>query len=256
MSRLNARWITGTPAVLSVLVLFACALLSALGLLWFTIPKIDSLLNRLVQKYDTMLPEITIRNGHASIRDKQPFVIDIGEKDVALVIDTREGKENEALDHVKNAEVGAVLARDKIVIKNRGEIRIVPLADAPDVVVNAHNIQSVVDQYRPTVFTLGAALAVFYFFFMKSLQVLLLGLIPYFGARVYAAPLTYGEALKISTMAMIPPVLFDLFLYATGVRIPAAYVIYFVLYIGVLVLAVRNWGREPEPSVGSVAINP
>jgi hypothetical protein len=256
MSRLNARWIAGTPAVLSVLVLFACAAMSAVGLLWFTIPKIDSLLNRLVQKYDTILPEITIRNGHASIREKQPFVIDIGEKDVALVIDTREGKQNEALDHVKDAEVGAVLARDKIVIKNRGEIRIVPLADAPDVVINARNIQSVVDQYRATVLTLGAAVVVLYFFFIKSLQVLLLGFIPYFGARVYAAPLTYGAALKLSTMAMIPPVVFDLFLYSTGVRIPAAYVVYFVLYVGVLVLAVRNLVRQSEPSVNSIAINP
>jgi hypothetical protein len=257
MSRLNARSIAKSSAWVTFLVLVACIALSAVSLLWLSIPAIDSLLGRLVEKYDERLPEITLKDGHASIRGKQPFVVDLGgEKDVALVIDTREGKEKEALEHLKVVEVGTVLTRNSIVVKSQGEVRTISLSGLPDMVVNGGTIQEAIAHYRPTVLMAGAALVFLYYCFAKSLQVLLFGLIPYFAARVYSIPLTYGESLKIATMAMVPVVLLFVVLNMGGLDLPAASVVYFALYVGLLVLAARDLKQRAASLTNSFGINP
>ena len=80
--------------IVVVCVLLALAGLSAWGLVSSTKPMVERFLNEKIDQYDTFLPEISIREGRASIREEQPYYI---EKDkvgkVVVVIDTREGKE-------------------------------------------------------------------------------------------------------------------------------------------------------------------
>jgi hypothetical protein len=257
MIPLSARSIAKSPAWISFLVLFACIALSAASLLWVTIPAVDSLMNRLVEKYDERLPEITLRDGHASIRGQQPFLVDLGEaKDLALAIETREGKEKEALDRLKGVEVGAVLTRNSFVIKSQGEVRTIPLSGMPDMVINGGTIQDAVEHYRPTVVTVGAVLVFLYYCFAKCLQVLLFGLIPYFAARAYPISLTYGESLKIATMALVPVVLFLVLLNLSGISLPGASIVYFAVYVGLLVLAIRDLRQNPATAGNSFGINP
>ena len=95
-------------------------------------------------------------------------------------------------------------------------------------------------EYFPLVVRVGTVVAVVYFLLAKPLQILILALLPFFGARFYSVPLTYGEAFKIATFSMIPPVVLDLIVDYTAMRLATAFGIYFGLYVLLLVLATRD----------------
>jgi len=240
------------PAIALVLILCGCVGLGTLGMMLSTVPAIGAFLERASGKYDSIFPEITIRAGQASVREKQPYVLDrLREKDLLIMVDTREGKQSEALNHLKEVPSGAVLTRDTLVIKNQGEIRILPLKNMPDMVINSESLQTAVRDYMPTFSHWAAVALLFYFLVVKPAQVLILGTIPYFAAKAYSVSLSYGNALKIASVAMAGPVILDFLLDVSGVRLPGQFVVYFVAYIGILILAardlVRNSGFSPEP---------
>ncbi|HMK37136.1 MAG TPA: DUF1189 family protein [Desulfomonilaceae bacterium] len=235
-----ARKIIGIPVLAIVLIILAAVGLSTWSLVSTGGERIESLVDRGVEKYDVYLPEITIRRGEASIRGKQPYFVDTGEKDLVVVIDTREEKSADALDYLKDAEAGAVLNRDRITVKNQGKIQVIPLKEFPDVVLNSQNLRDMVQDYMPTVIRVGILLVAFYFFFVKLFQVLLLALIPYIATRSYNARLTYGQAVKISTAAMAGPVILDVLMECAGIRIPGWFILYFVIYSGILALLIRD----------------
>jgi hypothetical protein len=97
---------------------------------------------------------------------------------------------------------------------------------------------------------------ILYFLIVKPLQALIFCTVAH-AARSYSTELSYGEAIKLSTVAMVPPVTLDLFLDLSGIGIPMAFIIYFGLYIGLLILAVRDLVRSsPLPTGPSTSINP
>jgi hypothetical protein len=253
----TARSICRIPAIAVVLVLLGCAGLSAWGLFSWFWPKVGTVLEHVVGTYDAVLPEITIRDGKASIREQQPHFIDLGEKDLVVVIDTRENKQKDALDYLKDVSTGAVLARDSVFTKSQGQIRIIPLTGIPDLVVNSRNLKALLDEYLPTVTWVFILVVILYFLIVKPLQALIFALLPQVAARSYSVALTYGEAIKLSAVAMVPPVTLDLFLDLSGIGIPMAFIIYFGLYIALLILAVRDLVHSSPLQTGpSTSINP
>ncbi|MGO9569195.1 MAG: DUF1189 family protein [Desulfomonilaceae bacterium] len=253
----TARSICKIPAIAVVLVLLVCAGLSAWGLFSWVWPKVETVLEYVVGTYDAVLPEITIRDGKATIREQQPHFIDTGDKDLVVVVDTREDKQKEALDYLKDVSTGAVLARDSVVTKSQGQIRIIPLKGIPDLVLNSRNLRALFDEYLPTVTRIFILVVILYFLIVKPIQAIIFALLPYFVARSYSAALTYGEAIKLSALAMVPPVTLDLFLNLSGIRIPMSFIIYFGLYIALLILAVRDLVRsKPLPTGPLTSINP
>jgi hypothetical protein len=253
----TARSICKIPAMAVVLILLVCAGLSAWGLYSWVWPKVETVSEYVIGTYDALLPEITIRDGKASIREQQPHFIDTGDKDLVVVVDTRENKQKDALDYLKDVSTGAVLTRDSVVTKNQRQIRIIPLKGIPDLVVNSRNLRALLDEYLPTVTRILILVIILYFLIVKPLQALIFALLPHVAARSYSVSLTYGEAMKLSTVAMVPPVTLDLFLDLSGIGIPMAFIIYFGLYIGLLILAVRDLVHSsPLPTGPSTSINP
>jgi len=253
----TARAICRIPAIAVVLILLACAGLSAWGLFSWFWPKVGTVLEYVAGTYDALLPEITIRDGKASIREQQPHFIDTGDKDLVVVVDTRENNQKEALDYLKDVSTGAVLTRDSVVTKNQRQIRIIPLQGIPDLVVNSRNLRALLDEYLPTVTGIFILAVIIYFLIVKPLQAIIFALLPHVAARSYSTALTYGEAIKLSAVAMVPPVTLDLFLDLSGIGIPMAFIIYFGLYIGLLILAVRDLVHSsPLPTGPSTSINP
>ena len=105
------------------------------------------------------------------------------------MIDTREGKMKEALNALNDVKGGAVLTRDSLILKNQRQLRILPLDDFPDMTLNAAELRVLIREYVPMVVTWCWALVITYFLFMKPIQILLLAMIPYFGARSYSVAL-------------------------------------------------------------------
>ncbi len=240
-----------------MLVLLVCAGLSSWGLFSSFWPKVETVLELVADKYDAVLPEITIRGGKASIREEQPHFIDTGYKELVVVIDARENKQKDALDYLKDVSTGAVLSRDSVVTKSQGQIRIIPLKGIPDMVINSQSLKALLAQYLPMVTRLVVLAVILYFLLVKPLQAIILALLPYFAGRSYSIALTYGEAIKIAAVAMVPPVALDLFLSLSGIKIPMLFTIYFGLYFVLLILAVRDLVRsKPLPMGPSTSINP
>jgi len=248
------RSICGAPAAVIVLIVAACIGLSSWGLTTYIVPALGHFAETWAAKYDSLFPEITIRNGQASIREKQPYIVEgLGDKDTLVMVDTREGKDQEILDQLKKVSVAAILTRDNFVIKNQQEIRWFPLKDMPDMVVNSTHIQDFLREYLPKVNRLIVIAIVLYFLFAKPLQILLLALIPYLAARSYSVELSYGQALKLASVALVVPVGLEFALDMAGIHIPAQLALYFALYIALLWLAVRDLGQDGEISEGPAA---
>ena len=78
------------PVILVILVLVACIGLSAYVTNSMVTPFVDKVVDYGIRMYDDIFPEITIRNGKASITKQQPYLIDkIDEKYFTIIIDTR-----------------------------------------------------------------------------------------------------------------------------------------------------------------------
>ena len=253
----TARFICKIPAIGVAPILLVCAGLSAWGFFsWFWL-DVERLLKLAADRYDAAFPEITMRDGKAAIREQQPRFINVGDKKLIVVIDTRETKQKDASDYLKDVSDGAVLSRDSLVIKNQGQLQAIPLKWIPDFVINSHNLKALLNKYLPMVTGLLLLVLMVYFIVVKTLQALIFALLPYFASRPYSVALTYGEAVKIAAVALVLPVALDLFLYLSGIKIPKAFIIYIALYVALLVLAVRDLARNKPLRMGpSTSIDP
>ncbi len=243
------------PLILVIFILVACIGLSAFAISSVFTPTIDSVVDYGIRMYDDIFPEIKIHNGRASITKQQPYLIDkIDEKYFTVIIDTRDGKQGEALNYLKNAESGLVLTQDAVVIKNNGQIRVIPLKGMPDIVLNAALLSDIADKYLPFVKPFIAISATIYFVIVKPIQMLILALIPFLWARSTKTPITYGQAVKLSVFGMALPVLLEVIFAFSGTRISGWFYIYFVLYAGLMALAasdlVKSLRASTEPSFG------
>jgi hypothetical protein len=241
------------PVILVIFILIACIGLSAFATTSIIMPTVDMLVGYGIRMYDDILPEIKIQNGKASVSKQQPFLVDkIDEKYFTVIIDTRDGKQGEALNYLNNVEAGLVLTQDAVVTKNNGQIRVIPLKAMPDIVLNAATLRDLADKYLPYVKPVISISATIYFIIVKPIQMLILALIPFLWASSAKTPISYGQALKISIFGMIPPVLLEVFCYFTGTTIPSWFYIYFVFYAVLMVLAaidlVKSLRAPTEPS--------
>jgi Protein of unknown function (DUF1189) len=233
----------------TIFVLLACAGLAALSLISLVTPAIEKAADLVMNQYDVYVPEITIENGQARIREKQPYFIDTGDSDEkgVAVIDTREGKEDDALKYLKQAGWGVVLTRDSLHTKNRnGQIRILPLKQFPDMVINSENLRTLKDEYLPLVLSVIIAALIVYFLLAKPFQALLLALIPYAAVRSYSVDLSYGQAFKIAAFCMVPPVILDAGMDILGIHIPWGFFVYFGIYVALMVFASIDLVRTPQ----------
>jgi hypothetical protein len=232
------------PALIAVLVFFACVIIGTWGFVHAVSPKIDAVLDLIASGYDRYLPRITIRNGRASIEQKQPYVVtSLKKKGTLVVIDTRPYKEKEALNYLRSVRRGVVLTRESLVVKKPGQIRIFALKDLPDLVFDSKNLHVMKDRYFPAAVKIGTVVVGFYFFAAKILQILLFALIPYFGAWLSKNRVTYGGALKVATVAMVPPVALDLFVGSPVMGLSRYLWPYFGLYLVLLVAAALDLAK-------------
>jgi hypothetical protein len=245
--------IVKTPAVVVVLMVGLCAGLSALGFMSWGTPKVRTFVDSAVARYDTYFPEVTFEHGHASIKKPQPYYVDFGQgKEAPIILDTRKGFEAEAMGYLKTTAEGFVLTNTTLVVKNKGQIRIVPIENIPDFVLNSDTIRSLVEQYFHRVVAVVAIIVVTYFLFSKSVQALVFALIPFLWARVGKVSVSYGQAAKVSVFCMVPPVVLTVLQDIFGLAFPGRFVVYFGLYLALIVFLAVTLARDlrsgPEPS--------
>jgi hypothetical protein len=238
------RTIVRLPALVIILIAVVLMGLSGWALLNFGEKHAQRILDLILDQYDAYVPEITIKNGLASIRQPQPYQIDIGTKDVIIMIDTQEGHQGEALNYLKNVGTGAVLTRDSLVTKNQGRIQVVPLKDFPDIVLNSATLRDLKEDYFPLVIKIGAVAAIAYELIAKCFEIFMFALIAYLVARLLKGAISYGLSLKIAVAALIVPVFFEIISLSVETRIPGTFLIYFIIYAGLVVLLAWDYVRS------------
>ena len=201
------------PAVGTLVIVLGCGALSSWGLVTRGLPRLVTYMDQLAAMYDTVLPEITFRDGKPSIREKLPYLVhSFGVKNLALVIDNREIRLASLLNDLSNVKYGAVLARETLLVKIGGQTRILPLPQITDMVLNSRIIKQFIRERFSQATKYLAVLIVLYGLAVKLLQIVILGFAFYYASRLGSVSLTYGESFKLASVTMILLMLLNLFL--------------------------------------------
>ncbi|MFH0959307.1 MAG: DUF1189 family protein, partial [Pseudomonadota bacterium] len=137
----------------TILILLFCSVSTAAVFLLTTGLEIFDLLEKAAVKFDLYSPEITILDGKASIKEKQPYIIEIpDDSNMLIVIDTRKTPEPKPFSHLKDKSVGIVLSRESLIIKNNDQLTSMELANFPDLVLNSKSLIENLRDYKNTLY--------------------------------------------------------------------------------------------------------
>jgi len=209
------------------------------------IPRLERHMIQMAGKYDAYFPEITIQDGHASIKEKQPYFIEnVRDSRLVLVIDTTVSSYEDASRYLKNNPYGAVLTRSAIVNKELDQIEVVSLKRVPDMVINSDNIVKAIERLRPIVMTWGLAVLALCFVVTKLLQVLTLAAIPFLGVRLFRGSITFEEAFRLTGVCMVAPVGINFFLGFSEMGMLNMLIMYYAVFVTTLIIVTRDYVRE------------
>ncbi len=240
------RKIVNMSGLATALIILVLVGISSWNIISFGGQRLQVFAEEAVRRYDGVFPEVTVDKGFASISGEQPFTVNTGDPNLVVVIDTREGKENEFLNYFGTAQNGAALTRTSLVVKSQDRIQVFPLKDLPNIVINSKSLEKLLSEFEPVVSRILAAAVFFYFFIIKPIQLLLMALFALFLAKILSTPLLYGKAIRIAALGMIPPVLLDLSYGILGPGFTAGFWAYFGMYMVALFILLLDLKQNPE----------
>ncbi|MFC1835254.1 DUF1189 family protein [Thermodesulfobacteriota bacterium] len=240
------RTVLRMPGILVFLVVVILIGLSTWALHTKIVQATGPALDQLIADYDDFVPRVTIAGGKAGVEVEQPYIIKPDPKGGPLiVIDTREGKQKEALKLLEDQKEGMVLTRDSLVIKQPHKVQTIPLKDLPDFVLDSRSIASLRDEYFGWVVVVSVLIL---FIVQKPFQILLFALLPFFASRLLSAPISYGNGFKLAVFALIPPDLLTLVFAHGSISFKFGMLLYFGLYAALLILGAFELSKSPPPS--------
>lgn len=220
---LSSRQLVGIVALSS--------LLSAWGIILELGPQVDQFMDRIRSSYDSLVPEISIRDGKAHIIERQPHFLSAStDKDVTIVIDTRENKQREAYEYIRHTPYGIAISRDFVVLKNHDQLSELSFKTLPDMVINSTTLLNSLEEYSSRIWLIAWIFFIFYSLLNKTAQVCLFAIIPVIITRRLSCPLTYSEAARFTAGAMIIPVITDFLMRWLSVFSSIENVVYFAIF--------------------------
>ncbi len=230
----------------------ACISISMIDAMFITMPRIQDLLESFADKYDAMLPEVVINQGKATVKDRQPFFVDLlRTKDVEFVIDTRPMKPADLTEHLKGFSYGILLTHTHLIAKNGGETKYFTLKTTPDMVLNSENLKIMLRQQFPGLVHLALIFLLLYFLVSRPIQVIFMALIPLVGTRGHDMPITFQDAMKLAAFGMIVPVCADFIFSLIGIGFSVRLPLYAIIYAAVMIQAARDL-RKDVPGIESM----
>ncbi len=254
----SSRIILSFPSRYVVGVVILSSLLSAWAIILELTPEVDNFLERVRNSYDSIVPEITLRDGKASIRERQPhYLSPSSDKDVTIVIDTRDMKQREAYEYIRQTPFAIAITRDFMVLKNHDQLSELSFKNLPDMVINSTTLLSAMNEYSSRIWFMAWIFFIFYCLLNKTAQVCLFAFIPMIVGKRLSAPTTYGESVKLTAAAMVIPVITDFFLSWIGILQSFQTIIYFAIFAVVLVRIIKDNIRNQTDDASSIsAISP
>ncbi len=239
-----------------LLVFIVVCFLNAWIMAGYLTPPLSRTWDELARNYDAILPEIVVENGIATVDGEQPVKINTDKKGAsAIIIDTRQGHEKDAMDYLSEFDQVIILTRKEIFFKsNSGRIQMFQVKDAPDMVINSQSIREAKSDYFGLIKSVCYALGLVYSFFSKLITVLLFSLIPLLASRRMGFPLSYGQAVKLAIFLLAPVVAMDMALTFIQVPLTLATILHFALYGGLLLISIAKLIKS-APSVSEETPN-
>lgn len=233
------------------LIVVLSALISSWAVILELKPQVEYFLERIESSYDSLMPEISIKDGKASIKERQPhYLTSVSDKDVTLVIDTRDKKQREAYEYLKETPYGIAISRDFMVFKNHEQLSEISFKNLPDMVINSSTLLNTINEYSSRIWQIAWIILICYFLIAKTAQVCLFALIPMIITRRLSCPLPYAEAVKFTAAAMIPPVILDFLLKWLSILGSVEPLLYFGLFALILFRIVRDYVRNSAEEYG------
>ncbi len=215
-------------------------------------PQVDYFMERIQSSYDSMVPEISIKDGKASISERQPhYLSPSSDKDVTIVIDTRDNKQREAYEYIRQTPYGIAISRDFLVLKNHDQLSELSFKTLPDMVINSTSLLSALNDYSSKIWLIAWIFFIFYCLLNKIAQVCLFAFIPIIITRRLSCPVNYSEAVRFTAGAMIIPVITDFIMKWLSIFSSMEAVVYFGIYALALFRIIKDHVRmsSNDPSV-------
>ncbi len=221
------------------------ALLSSWSMILSLTPGVELFLEKIESSYDSTIPEISIKNGKASIKERQPhYITSSYDKDVTLVIDTREKKQREAYELIRETPYGIAITKDFMVFKNHDQLSEISFRDLPDMVINSTTLLGALREYSPKIWFIAWTVFICYFLVAKTAQICLFALIPMIITKRLSCPIPYAVAVRFTAISMIIPVVIDFFLNWLSLLGSVEPFIYFGVFAVVLFRITRDHIRS------------
>ncbi|MGB1799613.1 MAG: DUF1189 domain-containing protein [Gammaproteobacteria bacterium] len=206
--------------------------------------KIDVYLDEHSPALLNQIPEITIQNGMASIRESQPYYIDDPETGRPLaVIDT-----TGTINSLEQTEAVVLLTKNKVTFeKSKMETRTFELSEVGDMVIDSSLLSTWVEAAKSYMAVIMYPFALAGSFLYRIIQMLIYAAIGLVFASMLKVEPDYSQLLRLSVVAATPAILINTFLWVAGINIPMVGLIFFGMSMVYLYLGIKATIEiEPE----------
>ena len=223
------------------IVLAICVFFSAMTLTLTNGLEFLALLQKVASKYDLYCPEITIIDGKATIREKQPYIVELPQDlNLTVVIDTRDNPKPNPLSYIKENTTGLALLRNSLIVKNRDETSNIKLENFPDLTINSQTLTDEFANYRFTILLFIAIASVVYFGISKIMQTLISAMAISLVTRQLSIPFSFKRGFKLATFVIVPATIVDIALKFFNVLPGSQFYIYLGCYAGTMFWLVKD----------------
>ncbi len=203
--------------------------------------EFSAFLKKVASKFDVYCPEITILDGKATIKEKQPYFVELPKDlNLTVVIDTREDPKPDPLSYIKENTTGLALLKNSLIVKNRDEMSKIKLENFPDLTINSQTLSEGLTNYQSTILLFLAIAFVVYFGMSKIMQTLIAAMAIYLVTRQLSIPYSFGKGFKLATFVLVPATVVDLILKSFNILTGSQLYIYLACYAGTMFWLVKD----------------
>ncbi|MGC8657719.1 MAG: DUF1189 family protein [Desulfomonilaceae bacterium] len=248
-----ARSLSSVSGKTVVALIGACVLFSAAVFTFTYGLEFLKLIQTVAEKFDLYCPEISIVAGEATIREKQPYLVQLPEGvNFNIVIDTRKDPKPNPLSQLNENSPGLALLRNSLILKNGQETSKINLDKFPDLTINSQTLKAAVNNNKTTILVFLGMASLIYYGISKIVQTILCSVAILLVTRYSSIPFNFGKSFKLASFIILPATLVDLILRSLDILNSSQLYIYLSCYAGVMFWLVKDlitdssWQNTPE----------
>lgn len=197
---------------------------------------IDNFVDKEAPKILKQIPEITIKDGKASIDKPVPYVIRDPDTGKPIIIIDTSGKVTSIADSPAHVLMTGTEVMYK---KNKDEIRTYSFEKVKDMTFGQAQIKNLLSHAKWVILLLYPMLLLASFCY-RIIQALIYGAIGVIFSKIAGAELTFQQTMRIAIVAITPAVLLSTVLDYQGIHYPYQFTSYFIISMVYLFFGVSS----------------